>query len=158
MHLAGITTHPNGRWVAQQARQLIWQFEETGAQFRCLIRDNDSNYTDSFDTVFESQGTRVIPTPLQAPNANAVAERWVRSVRQEILDHVLIINEVHLRRVLQAFLEYYNNRRPYQGLNQQSPIPRSETILEGKIEKRPILGGIINDYYRLPQSTAVQPI
>jgi hypothetical protein len=158
VHLAGITTNPNGRWVAQQARQLIWQFEETGTQFRCLIRDNDSNYTDSFDTVFESQGTRVIPTPLQAPNANAVAERWVRSVRQEILDHVLIINEAHLRRVLQEFLAYYNNRRPHQGLNQQSPILRPETTAEGSVQKRPILGGIINDYYRLPKTTAVQPV
>ena len=158
VHLAGITTNPNGRWVAQQARQLIWQFEETGTQFRCLIRDNDSNYTDSFDTVFESQGIRVIPTPPQAPNANAVAERWVRSVRQEILDHVLIINEAHLRRVLQEFLDYYNNRRPHQGLNQQSPVPRSEPISEGKVQKRPILGGIINDYYRLPRTATVQPV
>lgn len=158
VHLAGITSNPNGRWVAQQARQLIWQFEETETQFRCLIRDNDSKYTDSFDTVFESQGTRVIPTPLQAPNANAVAERWVRSVRQEILDLILIINEAHLRRVLKEFLAYYNNRRPHQGLNQQSPNPRPDTIPTGAVKKRPILGGIINDYHRLPITTAVHPI
>jgi hypothetical protein len=79
-------------------------------------------------------------------------------VRQEILDHVLIINEAHLRRVLQEFLAYYNNRRPHQGLNQQSPILRPETTAEGSVQKRPILGGIINDYYRLPKTTSVQPI
>jgi hypothetical protein len=74
------------------------------------------------------------------------------------LVHVLIINEAHLRRVLKEFLAYYNNQRPHQGLNQQSPNPRSETIPTGPVQKRPILGGIINDYYRLPKTTAVQPV
>jgi transposase len=136
IHLAGITANPNGRWVAQQARQLVWQFEETQTQFRCLIRDNDSKYTSAFDTVFESQGTRVIPTPLQAPNANCYAERWVRSVRQECLDHILVINEAHLRRVLDEYLAYYNSRRPHQGLAQESPIPRTNGLSVGKVQCR----------------------
>lgn len=116
IHLAGITTNPNGRWVAQQARQLVWHFEVTQTQFRCLIRDNGSKYTSAFDTVSESHGFRVIPTPLQAPNANCYAERWIRSVRQECLDHILILSESHLRRVLNEYLAYYNTRRPHQGL------------------------------------------
>lgn len=71
VHLAGITSHPDGQWVAQQARQLVWKFEETDTNFCCLIRDNDKKYTEAFDTVFESQQTRIVPTPIQAPNANS---------------------------------------------------------------------------------------
>ncbi len=157
VHLAGITSHPDGRWVAQQARQLVWKFEETGANFRCLIRDNDRKFTDAFDTVFESQETRIIPTPIRAPNANGCMERWVRTVRQECLDHILIINEAHLRRVLNAFLDYYNARRPHQSLAQQSPIPRAAPVTTGKINRHKVLGGIINDYFRAPDQTAVCP-
>jgi hypothetical protein len=152
VHLAGVTSHPDGHWVAQQARQLIWQFEETETRFRCLIRDNDKKYTDAFDTIFESQQTHIVPTPLQAPNANAYSERWIRTAREEILDHILIINEAHLRRVL---IDFYNNRRPHQSLDQQSPIPWLEPATTGKVERRRILGGILNDYYRVPDKTAV---
>lgn len=157
VHLAGITAHPDGLWVAQQARQLIWQLEETNSQFRCLIRDNDSKYTNAFDTVFESQQIHVIPTPIRAPNANAYAERWVRTIREEILDHILVISETHLRRMLNEYLTYYNARRPHQGLEQQSPIPRSATTADGTVERRKILGGIINDYCRASDEAAVCP-
>ena len=141
--------------MAQQARQLIWQFEEAETNFRCLIRDNDSKYTDAFDTVFESQDIRIVPTPLQAPNANAVCERWIRTVREEGLDHILILNETHLRRVLIEFIDYYNSRRPHQSLDQQSPIPREESVTTGKVKHRQVLGGIINDYFRAPDTKAV---
>ena len=76
-------------------------------------------------------------------------ERWIRSVRQECLDHILVISEAHLRRVLNEYLAYYNARRPHQGLEQQSPIPRLESPTSGRVEKRKVLGGIINDYYRI---------
>ena len=105
--------------------------------------------------VFPGLQIRVIPTPIRAPNANAFSERWVRTVREECLDHILIINEAHLRRVLNEFLAYYNARRPHQGLGQQSPIPRGEPMTTGKVELRKILGGIINDYYRAPDKMAV---
>lgn len=98
-----------------------------------------------------------MPTPLQAPNANAYSERWVRTVREEFLDHILIINEAHLCRALKEFIDYYNRRRPHQALNQQSPIPRVEPATTGKVERRQILGGIINDYFRAPDTTAVCP-
>jgi putative transposase len=157
VHLAGVTSHPNGLWVAQQARQLIWEFEETESSFRCLIRDNEKKYTKAFDTVFESSNIHIIPTPIKAPNANAFTERWVRTVRQECLDHLLIVNESHLRRVLQEFLAYYNTRRPHQGLEQQSPIPRPTTVATGIINRRTILGGIINDYFRAPETAIISP-
>jgi len=155
VHLAGVTTNPDGLWVAQQARHLVWQFEETETRFRCLIRDNDAKYTEAFDTVFESQDIRIVPTPLQAPNANAYSERWVRTAREEMLDFVLIINEAHLRRVLKEFIDFYNSRRPHQSLDQQSPIPRAEPVTTGKVERRQIMGGIINDYFRVPDTAAV---
>jgi putative transposase len=155
VHLTGITSNPDGRWVAQQARQLVWAFEETDSSFRCLIRDNDKKYTYAFDTVFEPLQTHIIPTPIQAPNANAYMERWVRTVREECLDHILIINENHLRRVLIEFLDYYNARRPHQGLHQQSPIPRPASATTGNINRRKILGGIINDYSRASDEQAL---
>lgn len=158
VHLAGITSHPEGRWVAQQARQLVWAYEETDTRFRCLIRDNDRKFTAAFDTVFESSQIHIIPTPIQTPNANAYAERWVRTVREECLDHMLIINETHLRRVLIEFLDYYNARRPHQGLHQQSPIPRPSAAATGHINRRQILGGIINDYARASDTLALTPV
>jgi len=135
VHLAGITSHLDGQRVAQQARQLMWQFEGTDANFCCFIRDNDSKYTEAFDTIFESQQTRIVPTPIHAPNANAFPERWIRSVREECLDHILIINQAHLRQVLNGYLTYYNSRRPHQWLEQQSPIPRLEPEKTGKVER-----------------------
>ena len=158
VYLAGITSHPDGQWVAQQARQLVWRFEETDSKFRCLIRDNDKKYIEAFDTVFESQQTRIVPTPIRAPNANSYMERWIRSVREECLDRVLVLNEAHLRRVLKEYINYYNRRRPHQGLEQQSPIPRPEPETTGKVNRRKVLGGIINDYFRVPEKTAVCPI
>jgi transposase InsO family protein len=158
VYLAGITQHPNGHWVTQQARNQIWLLQEKDTEFIGLIRDNDSKYTKAFDAVFESEDINIIRTPYRAPNANAVAERWVRSVRQECLDKVLVLNEAHLWRVLTEYLHYYNSRRPHQSLDQQSPIERPQPETKGLIQKRRILGGIINDYFRLPASAPlIQP-
>ena len=152
VHLAGVTSHPNGLWVAQQARQLIWEFEETESSFRCLIRDNDKKYTKAFDTVFESSNIHIIPTPLRAPNANAFTERWVCTVRQECLDQILIVNERHLRRVLLEYIAYYNQARPHQGICQHFPILDPERSTDGPIRRRNVLGGIIHDYFRQPSA------
>ncbi len=100
-----------------------------------------------FDSVFISEGIEVIRTPVRAPQANAIAERWVRSVREECLDHLLILNQTHLSRVLRVYTDYYNWARPHQGLKQQVPIPLSPTR-NGNIHRRDVLGGILRDYYR----------
>ena len=155
VHLAGITTNPNSAWVTQQARQFVWELDEKDAEFRFLIRDRDSKYTTVFDTVFASSGMHVIPTPLKAPNANAYAERWVRTVRGECLDHLLIMNETHLHRVLKSYIAYYETARPHQGLGQQMPVPRKNDPNTGPIRKREVLGGIINDDYRTPLNPPV---
>ena len=115
-----------------------------------LIHDNDTKFSQSFDVVFQSEGFHVIHTPYSAPNANAFAERWVRSVRDECLDHILILSALHLRRVLLEYIDgYYNIARPHQGIGQRFPIPNESLEATGSIQRRKILGGIINDYYRV---------
>jgi transposase InsO family protein len=155
VYLAGVTSHPNARWVAQQARQFTWQLREHENKFHHLIHDRDSKYNKVFDDVFRSEDIHIIRTPVKAPNANAYAERFVRSLREECLDNLLIINETHLQNVLNEYLTYYNSRRPHQGLDQQSPIPRPSCQAEGKIIRQKVLGGIINDYHRRPTTTLV---
>ncbi|MCJ7700792.1 MAG: integrase core domain-containing protein [Anaerolineales bacterium] len=154
VQFAGITTNPNQFWVAQQARQLVWRLSDREKPLRFLIHDNDRSFCPSFDAVFESEGWHVINTPVKAPNANAFAERWIRSAREECLDLILIFNAVHLRRVLIEFVEYFNAARPHQGIHQQSPIPYA-TPSSGTIQRRNVLGGIIHDYFRDPTRAAL---
>ena len=149
VYFAGITDHPDGIWVTQHGRQLVWNLDGRESLFRFLIHDNDRKFTPAFDIVFESEGYRVIRTPFQAPNANAYAERWVRTVREECLDPILVLNAAHLRRVLLEYIDqYYNVARPHQGIEQQIPLPRGRPNRTGVIRRRQLLGGILNDYYR----------
>jgi putative transposase len=99
-YFAGCTTNPSGTWVTQQARQLFWQVDDRAQPLRFLLHDRDSKFTASFDAIFASEQMKVIYTPYRAPNANAYAERWVRSVREECVDKLLIFNEAHLQRVM----------------------------------------------------------
>jgi len=148
VHLAGCTPHPQAVWVEQQARQMVWQLDEREFPVSHFLHDNDKKFTDSFDTIFRSQSIEIVPLPYRAPNANAFAERWVRTVREECLDQLLIWNEVHLRRVLKEYVTYYNTRRPHQGLEQDTPEGLGPVSLEGEVRRRDVLGGIIHDYYR----------
>jgi putative transposase len=116
VHLAGVTAHPTGAWVAQQARNLVSGLDQEATVVRFLIRDRDSKFTRAFDDVWRAVGAEVIHTPIQAPNANAVAERWVGTVRQECLDHLLIVGRRQLVRVLYIYVEHYNRHRPHRGL------------------------------------------
>ena len=97
VHFARCTTNPHEAWVTQQARQLAWDLDETNARFRFLIRDRDTKFREAFDTIFRSEGVKIIRTPAQAPNANSHAERYVRSVRSECLDKIIIVNGVNAR-------------------------------------------------------------
>jgi putative transposase len=117
-----------------------------------LIHDNDTKFSYFFNDVFHSEGIKILHTPYQAPEANSYAERWVRSVGEECLDHILVFNENYLRNVLKEYTNYYNHDRPHQGIKQNFPVSRSRRNSEGPIRQRDILGGIIHDYYRLPQT------
>ncbi len=148
VHLAGCTARPTAEWMTQQARQVSWQLRDGGLAARYLIHDRDSKFVPSFDTVFRSEGVEIVRTPYRAPTANAVAERWVGSVRRECLDHLLIVSEAHLRPVLTAYVTYYNEARPHQGLDQGTPVPREQGGGQGPIRRRDRLGGLLREYER----------
>jgi hypothetical protein len=119
--LGGCTTNPTGAWVTQQARNLGLDFVDQGVRF--LIRDRDSKYSGPFDEVFRSGGIRIVKTPVRAPKANAIAERFVRTVRSECLDWLLILNRRHLERVLHTYIDHYNTQRPHRALELRPPEP-----------------------------------
>jgi putative transposase len=151
VHLAGCTANPTGAWVAQQARQFAWTLQERPSPFRFLIRDRDSKFTRDFDVVFASEGIEIVKTPVQAPKANAIAERFVRTVRSECLDWLLIVNRRHLERVLRNFVDHYNSHRPHRSLNLKPPDPAACKLrvlcpTSPGIERRDRLGGLIHEY------------
>jgi putative transposase len=122
VYLAGCTAHPDAARVTQQARQMTWQLYDRELPMRYLIHDHDAQFAGLCATVFESQRIEFLNIPYEAPNANAVAERWVRSVGEECLDHLIILNERHLCRVLSDYVTYYNARCPHRGIQQDSPL------------------------------------
>ena len=124
VHLAGYTAHPDGEWVTQQARQVAWTVAERADPVRFLIRDRDRKFTGGFDAVFEAEHIRIVRTPVQAPQANAIAERFVRTARSECLDWLLILNARHLERARTVFIDHYNGWRPHRSLELAPPKGR----------------------------------
>jgi putative transposase len=153
VHLCGCTTNPNGNWVAQQARNLAIELAERSQPVRFVIRDRDSKFSAAFDEVFQTEGARVIRTPVRAPNANAYAERWVRTVREECLDWLLIVSRRQLERVLRTYVDHYNRERPHQALDLACPEPRAKPAQIDQpngvnIRRRDRLGGLLHEYAR----------
>ena len=151
VHLLGVTRHPTGAWATQAARNFISTLDEQGHCFRRLIRDRDSKYTPAFDAVFTSTGISVLRSPIRAPRANAYAERWIRTLRAECTDRLLITGPAHLRAVLDEYLEHYNSHRPHRSRDQQPPAgPRLSLIsgdrCETHVDRKEVLGGLINEY------------
>ena len=148
VYLTSVTAHPTGAWVVQQARNLLMGVDRRVDTLRFLLRDRDSKFTAAFDTVFTAVGIEVIRTPPRAPRANAVAERWVGTVRRECTDRMLITGERHLRVVLDEYVRHYNDHRRHRTLGQQPPNPpeHSGHVDAARVERRPILGGLINEY------------
>lgn len=147
--LAGVTDHPIGSWVTQQARNLTMTFEDEGHAVNFLIRDRDTKFVGPFDEVMKSIGARVIKTPVRAPRANTFAERFVGTARRECLDWLLIRNERHLERVLEEFAEHYNTARPHRGIDLEIPIPHvSGKPLDDSMQIQRVdrLGGVLREY------------
>lgn len=152
VHIAGCTTRPGGTWVTQQARNFTFRLDDRREPIKFLIHDRDSKFCGPFDEVFATEGVEVIRTPIRAPRANAVAERWVRTVRVECLDWLLITGRRHLEAVLRTYACHYNLGRPHRGLDLGVP-DASETGDQnlprlGEIVRRDRLGGLIHEYYR----------
>jgi putative transposase len=155
MHLGGVTAHPTGEWTVQQARNLALALGERFGGIRFLIRDRGSNFTASFDAVFQAAGTRILRTAVQTPRMNATCERLVGTLRREVLDRVLILEEGHLRAVLAQYQVHYNTARPHQGIAQCVPDgghdddhPNVADLDRERILRKPVLGGLINEYSR----------
>jgi putative transposase len=148
LRVLGVTGHPDGSWTTQQARNLVMGLGEDVTRFRFLVRDRAGQFTASFDAVFAGAGIEVVKIPPRCPRANCFAERFVLTVRTELTDRMLIFGEQHLRRVLALYAAHYNARRPHRALQLRPPRPEAPIPepVYGRIRRRPVLGGLINDY------------
>jgi transposase InsO family protein len=153
MHLGGVTAHPTSEWTVQRARNLALSLGERFEGIKFLIRDRGSDFTASFDAVFQATGTRILVSAVQAPRMNATCERLIGTLRRELLDRMLILGERHLRTVLTDYQAHYNTARPHQGIAQHIPDSERDAhraavtdIGAQQIRRKPILNGLINEY------------
>ena len=152
VHILGVTTHPTGAWLTQQARNLLMDLDDAGRRFRFLIRDRDAKFTAAFDAVFTAIDVRIIQTPVRAPRANAIAERFVGSIRRELLDRILITNQRHAASVLRQYEHHYNDHRPHRSLGQAAPLrplPHHTTREIRNVRRHDRLGGLIHEYQQV---------
>ena len=147
VQLAGVTANPDSAWMRQQARNLA--IEERLGNVRLLLHDRDAKFSGPFDALIRSEGVRVIKTPVRAPQANAIAERWVRTVRNECLDRVLVFGRRHLEQILRGYVAHFNAVRPHRSLALVPPAGAHEArgSPPAEIGRRDVVGGLIHEYY-----------
>jgi len=149
--------NPNGRWVAQQARNLLMLLDDRKRSFRFLLHDRDSKFGGGFNQILSSEGMTIVRTPVRAPNANAYAERWVSTLRRECLDRILIVNRRQLEHVLRVYAAHYNRHRPHRSLSLQPPdesVSAAARAPAGRIRKHELLGGL----QRIRSSSVTTPL
>jgi putative transposase len=151
VHLAGITSNPDSAWTTQAARSFLMDLGQLTESVKFLIRDRAGQFASSFDAVFTAAGVRILASPPQAPRANAICERMIGTLRRELLDRVLIVNEHHLRRLLTEYLRHYNAARPHRALGQLAPAqaharPPQINLAEQRIRRKQVLGGLTHEY------------
>jgi transposase InsO family protein len=151
-HLLGVTAQPTGTWTIQAARNLLADLADRATTVTVLLRDRDSRFTRAFDAVFTADGIRILTSPPRAPRANAICERMIGTLRRELLDRVLAVNEHHLRRILTTYLHHFNAARPHRTLGQLAPAqaetqpPPVINLADHHVRRRPILDGLTNEY------------
>jgi putative transposase len=151
VHVLGVSAHPDGAWTVQQARNLLMDLGERASRFRFLIRDRAGQFTEVFDAVLSSAGIEVVKIPPRSPRANAYAERWVRTVRAEVTDRMLIAGPRHLRAVLAEYVAHYNQHRPHRAMDLRPPDggdTPADDLTAARIRRRKVLGGLIHEYER----------
>jgi len=150
VHILGVTANPDGVWTTQQIRNLLMDLGDRAAGFRFLVRDRAGQFTAAFDAVLASAGIEVVKIPPRSPRANCYAERFVLTARTEITDRMLIFGERHLRTILAQYEGHYNGRRPHRGRYLRPPRPDHPVadLSHQRIKRRPVLGGLINEYER----------
>ena len=150
VHILGVTANPDGAWTVQQIRNLLMDLGDRAAGFRFLVRDRAGQFTASFDAVLAGAGIEAVKIPPRSPRANAYAERFVLTARTEVTDRMLIFGQHHLRTVLAEYEAHYNGRRPHRGRQLQPPRPDHPVadLSRERIRRRPVLGGLINEYER----------
>jgi putative transposase len=150
VHILGITANPDGRWTVQQIRNLLMDLGDRAADFRFLVRDRAGQFTASFDSVLAGAGVEAVKIPPRSPCANAYAERFVLTARTEVTDRMLIFGRRHMRTILAEYEGHYNGRRPHRSLQLRPPRPDHPVtdLSQERIKRRPILGGLINEYER----------
>jgi transposase InsO family protein len=150
VHILGVTTNPDGPWTTQQIRNLLMDLGDRAADFRFLIRDRAGQFTVSFDAVLASADIEAVKTPHRSPRANAFAERFVLTARTGVTDRMLIFGERHLRTVLAEYEAHYNRRRPHRSRQLRPPRPGHSVadLSHQQIRRRPVLGGLLNEYER----------
>ncbi|MER6510594.1 integrase core domain-containing protein [Nonomuraea sp. NPDC001636] len=155
VHLAGVTAHPTGAWTMQQARNLAMELGNRIAELRFLIHDRDPLFTAAFSAVFTAEGLQVITTLPRTPRMNAVCDRVIGTLRRELLDRILILDERPLALVLQEYLIHYNGHRPHQSRQQRPPdiaTQPSPNVIDlndlRSIRRKPVATGTINEYHR----------
>jgi putative transposase len=148
VHILGTTSNPDGPWTTQQARNFLMMLDDRANDFRFLVRDRAGQFAASFDSVLADAGIDVVTIPPRCPRANCYAERFVGTVRRELTDRLLIINERHLTSVLNRYVSHYNHRRPHRARDHTPPLPDHPIAGPGyrSVRRRRVLGGLINEY------------
>jgi putative transposase len=154
VHVLGVNAHPDGAWTTQQARNLLMDLGERADRSRFMIRDRAGQFTGAFDAVLAGAGIEVARIPPRSPKANAHAERWVRTVRAEVTDRMLIAGPRHLKVVLDDYVAHYNSHRPHRARNLRPPdcadvaVAPVTDLATARVRRRNVLGGLIHEYER----------
>jgi putative transposase len=151
-YLLGVTAHPTGAWTTQAVRNLLMDLGDRATTMKFLLRDRDSRFTRAFDAVFAADGIRILTSPPRAPRANAICERMIATLRRELLDRILIVNERHLRQVISVYLRHLNAARPHRALGQLAPAqaetepPQVINLADHQVRRKSVLDGLTSEY------------